>query len=102
MAQEMLKECIKYNKSCSKAYDYLGFIHEKDGAYKDAAANYEQAWMLANSADPSIGYRLAFNHFKASKYVHAIQVCQRVLATTPDYPNIRVDILDKARKMLRA
>jgi hypothetical protein len=28
---------------------------EKEQAYADAAINYEQAWKLSNTADPSIG-----------------------------------------------
>ena len=55
MAVELLKRCIQYNQSCSKAWEYLGYISEKEQAYRDAAANYEKAWRYSNSSNPSIG-----------------------------------------------
>ena len=48
------------------------------------------------------GYKLAFNHLKAKKYVEAIDVCHKVLEKHPSYPKIRREILDKARLSLRA
>lgn len=55
MAIELLRKCIQYNQSCSKAWEYLGYISEKEQAYKDAAASYEKAWRYSNSSNPSIG-----------------------------------------------
>jgi len=102
MAQDLLKKCLQYNKSCSKAWEYMGFIMEKEQSYKDAAFNYENAWSNANEANPAIGYKLAFNYLKAKRYVDAIDVCHKVLDKHPNYPKIKKDILDKARLGIRA
>ncbi len=29
LAQELLKKCLNYNKSCSKAWELMGYINEK-------------------------------------------------------------------------
>ncbi|XP_072455055.1 tetratricopeptide repeat protein 21A isoform X4 [Notamacropus eugenii] len=55
MASELLRRCVQYNKSCCKAYEYMGLIMEKEQSYKDAASNYELAWKYSNRANPSIG-----------------------------------------------
>lgn len=33
----------------------MGFIMEKEQAYKDAAANYELAWKYSHHASPAVG-----------------------------------------------
>ena len=38
---------------------------------------------------------------QAKRLVDAINVVHKVLKTNPDYPNIRKDVLDKARSELR-
>ncbi|KAJ1188379.1 hypothetical protein NDU88_005140 [Pleurodeles waltl] len=101
MAGELLKRCLRHNKSCCKAYEYMGYIMEKEQAYKDAALNYEMAWKYGNQTNPTVGYKLAFNYLKAKRYVDAIDVCHKVLEAHPNYPKIRKDILDKARAALR-
>ncbi|XP_039613461.1 tetratricopeptide repeat protein 21B isoform X1 [Polypterus senegalus] len=100
-ANELLKKCLLNNKSCCKAYEYLGYIMEKEQSYKDAVLNYEIAWQYGNQSNPTIGYKLAFNYLKAKKYVEAIDICHKVLKTHPDYPRMKKDILDKARAALR-
>uniref|UniRef100_A0A803SV98 Tetratricopeptide repeat protein 21B n=1 Tax=Anolis carolinensis TaxID=28377 RepID=A0A803SV98_ANOCA len=55
MAGELLKRCLRNNRSCCKAYEYMGYIMEKEQAYKDAAANYEMAWKYGNQTNPTIG-----------------------------------------------
>ncbi|KAJ6659332.1 hypothetical protein lerEdw1_019203 [Lerista edwardsae] len=55
LATELVKRCLRYNKSCSKAYECLGFIAEKEKAYKDAATNYELAWKYSHQANPAVG-----------------------------------------------
>ncbi|XP_071943351.1 tetratricopeptide repeat protein 21B-like [Antedon mediterranea] len=102
MATELLKKCLQHNKSCCKAYEYMGFIMEKEQSYKDASTNYEHAWKFSNKSSPTIGYKLAFNYMKARRYVDAIDICHLVLADNPNYPRMRKDILDKARNSLRA
>ncbi|XP_007945909.1 tetratricopeptide repeat protein 21B [Orycteropus afer afer] len=101
MAEELLKRCLRHNRSCCKAYEYMGYIMEKEQAYSDAALNYEMAWKYGNQTNPAIGYKLAFNYLKGKKYVDAIDVCHQVLEAYPTYPKIRKDILDKARTSLR-
>ncbi|XP_040216971.1 tetratricopeptide repeat protein 21B-like [Rana temporaria] len=77
MAGELLKRCLRHNKSCCKAYEYTGYIMEKEQAYKDAASNYEMAWKYGNQTNPTVGYKLAFNYLKAKRYVDAIDVCHK-------------------------
>jgi tetratricopeptide repeat protein 21B len=101
MAIELLKKCLQYNQSCSRAWEYMGFISEKEQAYKDAAASYEKAWRYSNHSNPAIGYRLAFNYLKAKRLVEAIDVCHTVLEKHPHYPRIQRDIMDKARQGIR-
>jgi tetratricopeptide repeat protein 21B len=102
LATEVLKRCILYNKSCSKAWEYLGFIMEKESSYKDASEYYENAWKLDKESNPTMGFKLAFNYLKAKRFVDAIDISHRVLQGNPDYPKIKKDILDKARNSLRA
>ncbi|XP_026534687.1 tetratricopeptide repeat protein 21A [Notechis scutatus] len=97
LATEQVKRCLRYNKSCAKAYECLGFIAEKENAYKDAAMNYELAWKYSNQANPAVGFKLAFNYLKDKKYVETIDVCHDVLKGYPDYPKIKEEILEKAQ-----
>jgi len=101
LAQEMCKKCLKYNKSCAKAWEGMGQIMEREQSYRDAADHYEMAWKFEAEASPSVGYRLAFNYLKAKRYVEAIDVCHKVLAAFPKYPKIKKDIQEKARIALR-
>ncbi|KAG8521522.1 Tetratricopeptide repeat protein 21A, partial [Galemys pyrenaicus] len=88
-------------QSCCKAYEYMGFIMEKEQSYRDAAANYELAWKYSHHAHPAIGFRLAFNYLKDKRFVEAIEVCHSVLKEHPNYPKIREEILEKAQGSLR-
>ncbi|KAM4821302.1 tetratricopeptide repeat protein 21A isoform 1-T1 [Thomomys bottae] len=101
LASELLRRCVHYNKSCSKAYEYMGFIMEKEQSYKDAATNYELAWKYSHHANPAIGFKLAFNYLKDKKFVEAIDICRDVLLEHPSYPKIREEILEKAQGSLR-
>ena len=101
MATELLKKVLLYNKSNSRAWEYLGFIMEKEASYKDAAEYYEKVWKMENSLNPAMGYKLAFNYLKAKRFVDAIDVAHKILKTTPDYPKIRKEILEKARAGIR-
>uniref|UniRef100_A0A8C3AZP6 Tetratricopeptide repeat domain 21B n=1 Tax=Cyclopterus lumpus TaxID=8103 RepID=A0A8C3AZP6_CYCLU len=76
MAGELLKRCLNHNKSCCKAYEYLGYIMEKEQAFRDAALNYELAWKYGNRTNPTI------------------DACECL--------QMRKDILDKARVALRS
>ncbi|KAJ3271657.1 Tetratricopeptide repeat protein 21B [Terramyces sp. JEL0728] len=99
LATELLKKIIQVDQSNTKAYEYLGFIMEKEQAYKDAADHYLKSWSIR--FDASIGYKLAFNYLKAKRYLDAIDICHVVLKQVPDYPKIKSDILDKSRLCLR-
>ncbi|KAI8811767.1 Tetratricopeptide repeat protein 21A [Cladochytrium replicatum] len=101
LATELLKRALQYNKSCTKAWEYMGYIMEKEASYRDAAEHYENAWMFEQDTNPAIGYKLAFNFLKAKQYTEAIEICHKVLAIVPDYPKIRKEILDKARSSVR-
>lgn len=101
LATELLKKVILVNRSHPKAYEYLGFIMEKEASYADAATHYEQCWKLMRHGNPSIGFKLAFNLLKAKRFVDAIDVCHKVLASNPEYPKIKIEILDKARSQIR-
>ena len=48
----------KYNyrhQACFKAWEYHGYVNEKEASYKDAAINYERAWQFSNFTNPTIG-----------------------------------------------
>jgi len=101
LAEELCKRCLQSNKSCAKAWEFLGVVKEKEMSYRDAASHYENAWKHENEASAAVGYKLSFNYLKAKKYVDAIDVCHKVLKQYPDYPKIRKDVLEKARQALR-
>jgi tetratricopeptide repeat protein 21B len=101
LAEELCWRCLASNKSCAKAWEFLGVVKEKESAYKDAAAHYEKAWSHEHENSASVGYRLSFNYLKAKKYVEAIDVCHKVLKEYPDYPQIKSDVLEKAREALK-
>ncbi|EGD75688.1 hypothetical protein PTSG_12640 [Salpingoeca rosetta] len=101
LAQDLLKKILQHNKSCSKAWEYMGYIMEKEQSYANAAEFYENAWSFSTAADPAVGYKLAFNYLKAKRFVDAIDICHAVLKANPDYPRIRKDILEKARMGLK-
>jgi len=101
LAQDLCQKCLKYNKSCAKAWEYMGAIMEREQSYKDAADHYEKAWKHENQASAQVGYKLAFNYLKAKRFVEAIDVCHKVIKAFPEYPKIRKDILEKARMGLK-
>ena len=47
-------------QACCKAYEYLGYIQEKEQAAQEALENYEAAWKYGNRNNPAIG-DVAFN-----------------------------------------
>ena len=38
----LFEQVLLHNKSSTKAYEYMGYIMEKENSYKDAAQHYEQ------------------------------------------------------------
>ncbi|XP_051938741.1 tetratricopeptide repeat protein 21B-like isoform X1 [Hippocampus zosterae] len=101
LADDLLNRCLSHNKSCCKAYEYRGFIMEKEQAFRDAAFNYKLAWKYGNQFSPTVGYKLAWNYLKSKQNFDAIDVCHKVLATHPNFSKIKIDILDKACVALR-
>ncbi|UYV83543.1 TTC21B [Cordylochernes scorpioides] len=101
LASELIKKVIYHNKSCTRAYEYMGYVMEKEQSYKDAAEYYEIAWKQLNENNPVIGYKLAFNYLKAKRYVDAIDVSQAVLEKFPNYPKIEKEIFEKAKANLK-
>lgn len=101
VASDLLNKIVQHNKACSKAYEYLGFVCEKEQHYKDAVVNYECAWRFGGKSNPGIGYKLAYSLMKCKNYADAIDVGQQVLKLNPDYPKVKKDILDKCMNNLR-
>eukprot|EP01137_Pigoraptor_chileana_P035464 Opistho-2@29514 len=101
MAQELLKRCLQHNKSCTKAWEYMGYIMEKEQSYRDASDHYENAWKFSSESNPAVGFKLAFNYLKAKRYLEAIDVSRKVLTLYPNYPKIRKEILEKASGSIR-
>jgi tetratricopeptide repeat protein 21B len=56
---------------------------------------------MSNKKNAGVGYRLAFNYLKASRFVDAIDVGKEVLKINPAYPKLQSDIIDKARVSIR-
>lgn len=100
-AEEILKKCLKYNRSCAKAEEFMGLIKEKESSYIDASAHYEKAFNLTSQKNLAIGYRLAFNYLKAKRYIESLDICNKILKIAPDYPKVQNEILAVARKKIR-
>lgn len=101
LASDLLKRVLQHNKACSKAYEYSGFICEKEQHYNEAAKNYENSWKYSGRNNGAIGFKLAYNLMKCKKFADAIEICHQVLKVHPDYPRIKKDILDKCMNNLR-
>ena len=95
------KNCLRINNSSAKAHDILGQLYERGNNFEDSTKHLEDAWHLHQESDPSIGFRLAHNYMKASRYIDAIEVSQLILRKFPTFPRIKEDILDKCRGFIR-
>ncbi|XP_052749213.1 tetratricopeptide repeat protein 21B-like [Galleria mellonella] len=100
-AKELLTKILNHNNSCAAAYQYLGYLAEKEQNYKSAAHNYDNAWTYSGRTDLALGYKLAHAYLKLKKYPECIVVCRYILKVHPDYPKIRKEILEKAKNNLR-
>lgn len=101
IAGDLIKRVLQYNKSCVKAYEYTGYIAEKDSNWKEASYNYDKAWKLSGKSKPGVGYKLAYTYLKSRQYADTIEIASQVLKEFPEYPKIRKDIYEKARSHLR-
>ncbi|VDM95115.1 unnamed protein product [Thelazia callipaeda] len=106
----ILRTVLRYNMSSVKAYEYMGFLYERDQKWFEAANNYEESWRIGKQSNPSIGkrlthvnsgYKLAHSYLKCRKLFDCIEVCHQVLQLYPDCPRIKREILDEARATLR-
>jgi len=79
----------------------MGLIKEKEKSYVDASVHYEKAFKMSNKKNATVGFRLAFNYMKASRYVDAIDVGKDILKAFPDYPKVQEEIIEKSRSMIR-
>ena len=102
VANELLRRVLTYNRSCAKAYEYLGYITEKEQAFREAAGHFESAWKMTEQSNAVVGYKLALSYLKAKQFTLAIDVSQAVLTKNPDHPRIRKYVLDKAIANLRS
>lgn len=100
-AKELLTKVLNHNSSCATAYQYLGYLAEKEQNYKSSAHNYNNAWTHGGKSDLAVGYKLAHSYLKLKKYPECIIVSRHILKIHPDYPKIKKEILDKAKNNLR-
>ncbi|KAI6188453.1 Tetratricopeptide repeat protein 21B [Aphelenchoides besseyi] len=100
-ATAVLRTVLQYNASATKAFEYMGFLREREQKFADAAANYEMAWRLCRQRNAAIGYKLSYNYLKCRRLFDCIETCHVVLQQYPNYPKIKKDVLDKARASIR-
>ncbi|XP_066149408.1 tetratricopeptide repeat protein 21B-like [Euwallacea fornicatus] len=100
-ANELIAKVVQHNKACIKAYEYLGYIGEKEHRFREAAANYQQAWNVGLKSNANVGFKLAFCLMKCKKYPNAIDTANEVLKLNPDFHNVKKEILDKCISNLR-
>ena len=101
LAEAELKKVLKYNKSNVKAEEFMGLIKEKEKSYVDAATHYCAAFKMSNNKNAGVGFRLAFNYLKAERYTDTIDVGRQVLSVFPDFPQVKTDLMNKARANIR-
>lgn len=101
LAEKELHRCLKYNKSCAKAYELLGSIAEKKNNVEEALGYYNEAWGVSEYRDCGIGFRMAALYFKTKDYFNAIATGKKVLAVNPSYPKIKEEVIEKARDLMK-
>ncbi|CAG9531744.1 unnamed protein product [Cercopithifilaria johnstoni] len=100
-ASDILQTVLQHNASSMKAFEYKGYICEREQKWDEATAHYEEAWRLSKCRNPAIGYKLAYNYLKCRRPFECIETCRRVLELYPSYPRIKREIMDKARASIR-
>lgn len=101
-AQNELQKVLQHNQSNVKAQEYMGLIKEKEKDHITAAQHYQVAFEMSNKKNPSVGYRLAFNYMKAHRFTDTIDIGRQILKLYPDFPQIKNDLMQKARQHIRA
>ena len=96
-------ECVFCAQSCTKAYEYMGYIMEKEQSYKDAALNYEMAWKYNKNNNPTIGEYPPLN---IDLHVHTVfmqpptrLVCRLKLARRPTLIQTVSTSLDRLKRL---
>ncbi|KAK0395375.1 hypothetical protein QR680_001248 [Steinernema hermaphroditum] len=100
-AISVIRTILQHNASSIKAYEFMGYLMEKDQKWNDAIKNYEDAWTRCKHRNPTIGYKLSYVYLKQRRFFDCIHVCHKVLEQYPNNLRIRRDILEKARTSLR-
>ena len=105
-AEPFMKKCVDLTKN-EEGCMYYGWAIKDDKlfcreAYVDAAAPYDRAFQMSNRKNCAVGFRLAFNYLKASRYVDTIDVSKEILKVEPTYPKVQTDLIDKARSQIRS
>merc|ERR1719473_943160 len=101
-ATQELNKVLTHNKSNVKAQEYMGLIKEKEKDHVSAAQHYKVAFEMSNNKNPSVGYRLAFNYMKAQRFTDTIDIGRQILKVYPDFPQVRNELMAKARTHIRA
>ena len=69
-AIDLCHKCLKYNRSCAKAWELIGQVCEWEQNYVEASENYERAWQFCGMSNPGVGFRLAWCYLKSVSYTH--------------------------------
>ena len=101
LANDLLRRVLQHNATCVRAHVLSGHIAEKEQNYREASAQYGQAWKYGGRSKLPVAYKLAYCSMKAKSYAEAIEACNEVLKQSLDYPRIRKDILEKCINNLR-
>ena len=101
-AEADLSKVLKHNKSNVKAQELMGLIKERQKDHASAVEHYLHAWKMSNNKNASVGFRLAFNYLKSGRYTDTIDVGRQILSVYTDFPQVKAEIISKARQNIRA
>ena len=101
IAQDFCKRCLMLNRSCSKGWEIMGAIMERNKQLASASDCYKKSYELGHKSSPLFGFKLALSYFKTNRLAEAIEVCSEVLEIFPNYEVIREEVLEKCFLSLR-
>lgn len=101
MAFKLLKMLISENASCGKAWELIGSIQESTSDFSAASKSFEKAWLLSEENNPSFGYKFAVNLMQSGDNLRCVDVCHNILGKYPNYPKLKKEVMDVARRNLR-
>ncbi|CAM6106511.1 unnamed protein product [Calypogeia fissa] len=99
--EELCRKCLRHNKDCDQAWACLGLTKETGYSLNEVATCLENASKCHKETSSAMGYHLAITYLKQKRYIEAIVVCQKVLKTSNNHPQIKKEVLDKARLCVR-